>query len=441
METALFIVPHAIRKWDQAQSARGRAAIMDAKIHASGGVSMTLREIDAALAAWNDRLGAAARNLMDLQSEPAYQHLSGTGGLTKAKLEGVTAARVEPALGAMLTAFQHFALLNETIERAAHLRRNLPTLFGADQKLRDIEELLFGKSIRLPANDVPLEQRTLLSGVENIPYISPQDLLDVMVHTFQAAKDAVVAVDAAWASLAPAFDRIASRIARLRARVGEGSAWGADLDAAGRALAEARAKLQTDPLGASSGLEARVTPMLDRVESALDAQDRFRKQIGAQLASAQRLLGALINLHREALMACAEARQKISGCETLPEPAPNGKIEELRGWLDRLESKHSEGLLEPLASGLRNWNSAAEICVSDERAVYAAYRAPLDQRNELRGRLDALKAKARAYGVAERNGLAELALEAEALLYTRPTRLDRAAAAVSAYARALNGAT
>jgi hypothetical protein len=61
----------------------------------------------------------------------------------------------------------------------------------------------------------------------------------------------------------------------------------------------------------------------------------------------------------------------------------------------------------------------------------------VEARNELRGRLDALKAKARAYGVAEKDGLAEAAQQAEKLLYTRPTPLERAAAAVTAYERML----
>jgi len=97
---------------------------------------MTLREIDDALAAWNSRLGAAAQNLMDLQAEPAYQQLAGTGGAPKAPTTGVTAVKVEPALGAMVNVFQHFGLLNETIDRAAVLRRNLPALFGNGSETR-----------------------------------------------------------------------------------------------------------------------------------------------------------------------------------------------------------------------------------------------------------------------------------------------------------------
>jgi len=42
---------------------------------------MTVREIDEALERWNTRLAAAAQNLVDLQSLPAYERLAGTNGV------------------------------------------------------------------------------------------------------------------------------------------------------------------------------------------------------------------------------------------------------------------------------------------------------------------------------------------------------------------------
>jgi hypothetical protein len=401
---------------------------------------MTLQEIDGALAAWNSRLEAAAQNLMDLQSEPTCEQLTGSGGAPKAPITGVTAARVEPALGAMAAAFQYFALLNDTIKRANLLRHNLPTLFGSEQKLREIEEILRGKSIRLPAVDVPLEQRTLLSGVQCADCVSPDELLDTMVKAFQAAKDVVLAVDAAWNGLGAELGRTAARIESLRQRADAlGCAPPADLPAAERALQELRARVQADPLGTSAGLDADIQPVLARVESAVEAKERIRQQVANGLTAARGQMAVLVELHRDSVAAYAEAGAKITGCGTLPSPEAGEKVQALSEWLDRLEKKRAEGLWEPLAVGLRNWNSAAEDCVSKERAALAANRAPIEARNELRGRLDALQAKARSYGVAEDSTLVEAARQAEQLLYTRPTPLDRAAAAVAGYERVLNG--
>jgi hypothetical protein len=213
----------------------------------------------------------------------------------------------------------------------------------------------------------------------------------------------------------------------------------ADLDAAERALRDARSKLQSDPLNAATGAQDRILPLLDRVEHGVEIRERLLQQIAGGLSAAHGKLDNLAALHQEAVDASAEARQKIAGAESLPAPLPADKVEALRVWLGRLETRYHEGILEPVAIGLRNWNTAAENCVSEEGAIRDANRGPLDARNELRGRLDALKAKARAYGVAEDDGLVELAQEAEKLLYQRPAVIDRAAALVKAYERKLNG--
>jgi hypothetical protein len=402
---------------------------------------MTLREIDEALTAWNNRLGAAAQNLMDLQAETTYQQLTGYGGAPKAAIIGVTATKVKPVVGAMTNVFQHFGLLNETIDRAAALRRNLPVLFGSDQKLAEIEALLCGKSIHLPPVDVPLEQRTLLSGVQNVECISPAELLDTMVSTFQVAKDAVMEVDCAWNNLQLMLDKTGARVASLRAQAGNlapGSF--AELDGVERSLAEMRGQVHADPLGASAGFESQIDPVLQRLEAAVEARKQLQRQIVDGLASARRVLESLAALHGDAVAACGEARLKIANCASLPLSSGDEKLIALRQWLDRLDKKCAEGKMDSLAVGLRSWNSAAEDCVQKERAVLNANRASIEARNELRGRLDALKAKARAYGAAEDERLVELAREAETLLYTRPTALDRATAAVTAYEETLNRA-
>jgi hypothetical protein len=64
----------------------------------------------------------------------------------------------------------------------------------------------------------------------------------------------------------------------------------------------------------------------------------------------------------------------------------------------------------------------------------------VEARRELRGRLEALKAKARALGVAEDAAIAAIAAEAESVIQNKPTDLERAAAGVAAYASAVSQA-
>jgi len=387
---------------------------------------MTVREIDEALAGWKSRLDAAAQNLMDLQAEPTYRRLTGCSGVSQPPLTGTSAARVKPALNQIVHVFELLDLLRATVERAADLRDNLPALFGADEKIREIQELLRGASIHLPAIDVPLEQRTLLDGARSEVCISPSDLLAAMVKEFQAAKDTVMAVDKAWSTLVPMLDGAAARIAALRAR----AKTTAGLDSADRALDDIRAKVMADPLGAAASL--------DGVEASLTAREKLHREIESAFAAAHAQLDAAVRLHTDAVDACSQSRLKIAASAALPSPAGDEKVEGLRDWLRRLEKKYAEGMVDPVAVGLRNWTAAAEDCMAQERAALAANRTPLEARNELRGRLDAFKAKARACGVAEDDALAELARRAEVILHTRPTDLDRATAAVTAYEKALN---
>jgi hypothetical protein len=399
---------------------------------------MTLREIDEALAAWKSRLEAAAQNLMDLQAEPTYRRLTGCSGVSLPAIAGITAAKVEPALREFSHLFECLDLLSATIERASALRHNLPTLFGAEEKLHEIEDLLCRSSIHLPAVDVPLEQRSLLDGASNDVCISPAALLDGMVKTFQAAKDAVMAVDKAWSNFEPALAASSARIAALRTKPLD-AAQIAEVDSADRALAALRARVKADPLGASADLDARIRPILDGAESALAAREQLRREIEQGFAAAHAQWEALVRLHDVTVDTCQRTRRKIAGAESLPVPIADGHLTGLHDWLDRLEKKYAEGVVDPVAVGLRKWNAAAEECAAKEQAALAANRAPIETRNELRGRLDALKAKARAYGVAEDDALAELAREAEGLLHSRPIALDRAAAAVLAYEKSLNG--
>lgn len=398
---------------------------------------MTIREIDDALARWNSRLAAAAQNLVDLQALPAYERLTGTNGVPRAALAGDTAARVEPALKTVSLLVQYFDLLQHTILRAEEIRRNMPAIFGAEEKQREIEQILRTASIRLPSVAIPLGQRSLLSGVENTECIAPEQLLNSMAQAFDNVKSVVVACDAAWERLGRGIDQCAEQIRELRAQdvsVREVS----ELDSASQMLEDMRQRAESDPLSASSDFDSAIAPALNRVRAAVEQRTRIRLEVESGLKSSADAFGALLQTHRESVALHAEAQEKTSNAPGLRAPEAEAKIQSLADWLERLKRKYSEGLLEPITIGLRQWNNAAKECVSNERGAMAANRAPLDLRIELRGRLDALKAKARAYGVAENPELVSLAEQAYELLHSRPTPMDRAPAVVSDYERTLN---
>ncbi len=403
---------------------------------------MTLADIDKALAQWESRLSSAAHNLFDLQADPTYQCLTGTAGAPRTQLSGVTQMKVAPALDNIGTLFQCFDLLRCTIDRAVQFRRNLPTLFGADQKVREIEQLLVSKSIRVPTDQIPIAKRSLLTGADDQGCISPDELLKSMVRAFETARDGVMAVDKAWRQLSVTLGDASRQIAALRSgpeKLEEAEV--RELDGVEHALSLRRAQVQSDPLGTSLDVDAVIRPVLDRLAAALEERAQLRRQTEAALIAAHANLKELRNLHREASAAWTEAQEKISGAGELPPPVPETKLETLSTWLDRLQEKYDGGMVRPVSVGLQNWNLATRDCVSDVRKTREASCAPLELRSELRGRMNALKAKAQAYRVEEDASLRALASEAETLLYTRPTPIDRARDALSRYQALLNERT
>jgi hypothetical protein len=93
----------------------------------------------------------------------------------------------------------------------------------------------------------------------------------------------------------------------------------------------------------------------------------------------------------------------------------------LSQWLTRLDNTLAENILNSVRISLENWIARVKEYIAKEERAYAVNKAPLELRAELRGRLDALKAKALARGEAENATLSQLAEDAKRLLYTRPT--------------------
>ena len=209
-----------------------------------------------------------------------------------------------------------------------------------------------------------------------------------MTGAFDAARNAVLALDSAWNQVEPALIGSRAEIATLRdlnAQVTR--AYEAELDAAAALLDSLQTRVSSDPLGVVSDLESQVRPRLAAIRRALEAFAREQAQIEAGLAAARSGLEVLEDLHRRGVAARDEALQKVTECAPFPPPPPSDAVANLRIWLDRLAQSYSCGLRKPVEIGLGNWNSALENCVITEQEALDAVRGPVELRAELRGRL------------------------------------------------------
>ncbi|PZV08781.1 MAG: hypothetical protein DCF22_19625 [Leptolyngbya sp.] len=396
-------------------------------------------QIDQLLADWKTRLDLASQNMLALQGLTTYQRLAGEAGFSKTQLTGTTAVQVAAALDAMNQVFQHFDLLLATINRAAELRKQFPRFLGSDQKYQEVEALLLGQSIHLSVVQVPLAQRSLLSAAETTCTVTPDNLLAMMTLTFETARDTILAIDVAWSRLEPILCQVEAEIQALQQQA---NALGVkdltNLKVVQQTIASLRDQVTTDPLGVKDEFEQQIQPLIERVKDSLNQVLQQHNQIQDELAIAHALLQNLTELNQQTHTAYAESLEKVTDHSGLQPPLSADHLDALCQWLSRLETRFAEGLVNPIQVGLENWTAKVKAAIAIEQCAVTANRHPLETRRELRGRLEALKAKALARGRAEDPMLAALSIQAKQLLYTRPTDLAKAIELVTQYEKHLN---
>jgi hypothetical protein len=400
---------------------------------------VNVEQIDRLLAQWKQNLDRISQNLIDLHGLPTYQQL--TAMPSDVELTGKTQAKVVPALSAMNDLFQNFDLLVKTIDRAVMLRKQVPKFLSssAESQLREIEYLLTGNSIQLGEQQIPLAQRDLLSAAQTQNAIAPAKLLEVMTAAFQVAKDVVVAVETARSHLAAKLTRAQTEMRSLQTFADSlGVRTSNELAVAQQNLLDFGDRIICDPLGVSDEFEREIEPIIIRSRQYLEEIDRQKASVKQELSQAHQLLQNLINLNQQHQTIFAEYQEKVTETATRSQPLTDEQIEALNQWLDRLEIKFKEGIFQPVKIGLQNWRVRTQEYLSAQHQAYTDNQNALEMRQELRGRLHALQAKALAKGMAENEQLSQIAQQAKDLLYTRPTPLEQAIQLVSEYDKVLN---
>ncbi len=396
---------------------------------------MTLEQIDAALSEWKMRISRAAGNLLELDDSAAYQRLrTGAQALT-----GRTQAQVGPALPLIDGLWSSQQQLTDIVNQAEALRPALSKLWTHEGERKQIEFLLFGESVQVASAQTPFDQRGLLSGPEPSRGVTPDALLAQMSQNFAVVKDAVVALETAWGQLDQvliAADKEADTLQSLTDTLG--ISLQGELGAVRRDIAGLRGQAQTDPLGAGGDFAASLTARLQQIRSTLDAVQQQRDQLERGLRQAQTLLLELERLQQLCQALQGECRGKIADFAEASPALPA----DLTSWLMRVESAYQNGQWKPAQVGLERWVESANSARTEFAACCASASAALDRREELRGLLRALQAKAgakAAHGAALDPALPALARNAEQLLHGGPTPLNQAAALVSEYEQRLVG--
>ena len=400
-------------------------------------MGLTLAQIDRLLMEWQKKGDAANQNLLDLYDLSAYQRLSGMGN-PPSNVTGITQQQASTALTAIDRLFEYLELFNHQIDRVRKLRRELPSLFISDLQLHAIEYLLIETSIDLPDLQIPLAQRDLSGATYQNRSVSLVDLMERMTIAFVIARDTFVAVETAWTELAAKSIATHQSLVELQQLAQKNQIPVPDLLLNAQAdFANLQLEIDRDPLGTNRNLTQDLTPLITIIRVELVTNIQQYQQLQADLAIAKSRLARLSQLNQDSIDADT-AQPKIVHNLPIVAPLPAEELIELARWLERLVIKFESGIIAPVRVGLTNWLSKVQAYTIAAEAALATNHQPLAYRQELRGRLDALTAKALAKGRAEDPVLTDLATQARQVLYSSPTDLNLAIDLVRKYERQLN---
>jgi len=397
------------------------------------GPVMDRDEVDRALARLGQEHEAIETSLLALQDHAGRRLLEG------AELTGVTRERWAAADTAISLLWTYFDAYTDALRSAREIRSR--RRWSSREDLVELTELLRGEPISQAGTGVLAEHFSLAA------------LVDRMNELYASSLDLVVAADAVWSALPARIDLLAAELQRTRrlahsvgVRPGEHPA-GDDLERITRTLTDLRARVVSDPLaywvptkGSSAPGGGRPdTTVYDREARALED---VRREIDAVLTVRQDAEQRLVRLRdvlsradrtlSEARAARGEVLAKIAATEV---PVVSGPPTALQEQLAAAAEYRRQGLWHRLSPLLDSLEQKADDELERAREQLGAVTAPLAIRAELRGRLDAYKAKVARLGLAEDPFLVERYDAARRMLWSAPCDLRVAEQAVLRYQR------
>jgi hypothetical protein len=391
---------------------------------------MNRDEIDRTLERLKGERERITRLLLELEQHQGYQMLKGT------PLTGATKGRWADIEGRMATLWKlfdaHGRVLREAEElRARHGKPN-------QVQLAELTRLLTGFSVELENDNVPIEKRSLLDPTGE--WLSLDGVIQRMNPIYEETAGLVASVDEIWSALLTRLGEVADTaqaVESLGASLGVAEP---EFDQAVRALASVRDVARSDPLALSSGgkadtsridaVGAELSALRGRLEDALRIRDEHDERVRGIDAT----IGLVEAAEREAAAARDQVLVKIAS-PALPDLPLRSAA--LRDRLAALEGLRGEGRWLELATRAAELEQAAALALDRTREATALITGLLDRRDELRGRLDAYKAKAGRLGLAEDTALTEIHQRARDLLWTSPCDLRGATVALADYQRAI----
>ena len=390
--------------------------------------SQLMREqAQAALAAAAAERDTIQANLLDLDGSFGRRLLAG------AELTGGSARRWEAASAALTALWDTFSAYSAVIDRAAGLLAGPGRPSTA--RLGQVGDLLGGPSVRL-ATRPALGQRELTAGGE--VRLSLAATVQLMRRTFAEVAPVLTAAESVWNEISDGLGRVdeALQAARQQAAGMADADLSGALTLTGAAVRDLRSLLNADPLALWQA--GRVdTAQLDRLRQQAAAAGARARQLAALRDDAGRRVAevsAAVAAAQQAWQDATAARQRVAarvvgGLDPLPGVAG------LAARQGALGALLAAGRLTRLGTELDALGSEAADTTHRLREAERAAAGLIGRRDELRGLLDAYRAKAARLGAVE--DLDARYRQARDVLWSAPCDLAAAAAAVTGYQQAV----
>jgi hypothetical protein len=382
----------------------------------------------AAAAAERDTIQA---NLLELDGSFGKRLLAG------ATLTGQSKQRWAAADAQLAALWQTFGAYSAVVDKAAEIAAGLGKSTSA--RVAQISALLTGPSVRLTGVSTPLGLRDLTSGGQtDLPLAAA---VAQMRRAFAMVAGVCTAAETVWNEIADRLQRAGASLAAARQQLAglDDDALTGPLGAAEANLSQLREQVNTDPLAFWQGGRAD-TSRLELLDGQVAAVTARTGELAALRAGADRKIAAVraeVTSAQAAWQDAAAAQQrlaeKISGIT--PPPLPDAG--QLAGRLDAIAGLHQAGRWTRLATELDTLQHDAAAIGRDCRAAEQAAAGGIEHRDELRGMLDAYRAKAGVLGAAENASLDAFYQQAHDLLWTAPCDIAAADAAVTRYQQAV----
>ncbi|MFE6825935.1 hypothetical protein [Streptomyces sp. NPDC057690] len=410
------------------------------------GPVMDRDEVDRALARLGAEHEAIETSLLALQDHAGRRLLEG------AELTGVTKERWASAEASITLLWTYFDAYTDALRGARDIRSR--RRWSSREDLAELTELLRGESVTVAGTAATANAPTLHGAGRLSHSFSLTTLVDRMNELYASSLDMVVTADAVWSALPARIDLLAAELQRTRrlahsvgVRPGEHPA-GDDLERITHTLTALRKQVVSDPLafwvraqGSSAPGGGRPdTTVYDREARALED---VRREIDAVLTVRQDAEQRLVNLRdilsradrtlAEARTARGEVLAKIAATEV---PVVSGPPTVLQEQLATAAEYRRHAQWHRLSPLLESLEQKAEDELLRARESLTAVTQPLAVRAELRGRLDAYKAKVARHGLAEDPFLIERYDAARRMLWSAPCDLRVAGQAVLRYQQA-----